>query len=140
MGGQFGCSVPGEIRAQQTTERDSVEFRIGNRNRLDHDRLNSLHRLGGAEQRAPKRQDAVAVTASAFRKQYKGVTRRQSRCYLIALRYGAADPAIDKDGTLELGEPAEKRPTGYFRFGNKRTWDQRSEDGDIGVGDMVRYE
>ena len=139
MGRQGHVAIPGDERPVSPPERGAVEPRIGYRDRLHHDRL-AVRALGDAEQGALERQYAVAVVAGAFREQDQRVLRGEPVGDGVALLRRAAHLAVDEHGALQLGEPAEQRPSGHFGLGDERAGDLRAKYGDVGIRGVVRDE
>src|SRR3546814_7675214 len=107
---QRHVAVPGIGGPEPAPERQAVEPRIGDRNRLHGQRTAGSLDRRDAEQRALERQDVGAVAAGAFRTQNQAVARLEPRQQVVAMARGMPGPALDEDGALQGGEKADDRP------------------------------
>src|SRR6266849_9713736 len=140
MGNQTHRPVPREERAICPTDRDAVEPRIGERDRLDEYGPGPSAFRRGTEKRGFERQCPVAVAACSFRKQDQSVANGEPFGYRVALGCGIAYSPIDKDRALQSRKRPEKRPIRHLAFGDKRAGNQRTKDRDISVRDVIRRE
>ncbi len=133
MGREIDGTVPREEWPVEAPDRNAVEARVGERDRLNDHRGKTFPDLGGAEQRAFKRKHPIAVSARPLRKEDQCIASGEPVADRVALGGGAAHSTVDKDAALQFGEPAEERPIRHLGFGDKGTGDHRAEDRDIGV-------
>ena len=57
--------------------------------------------------------------------------------WAVALLKRAAHLPVDEHRALQFGEPAEQWPAGNLALGDERAGDQRPEDRDVEIGDVV---
>ncbi len=136
MGCQRHIAIPGKERAIGASHRNAVEPQIGDRDRL-HGQGALPGIIGDAEQRALERQDAVAVARGALGEEDEVVAGVEPLANGVALRGGAAHAAVDEDGALQPGQPAEQRPARHLGLGDEAALDDAAEDLDVDIGDMV---
>src|SRR5205085_10063832 len=79
----------------------------------------------------------LPVSARSLGDKYQPTPRREPPGDAVALLRGAAHLPVDKDRTLQFGEPAEQRPARDLSLRDEGTGDQRAEDRDIEIGDVI---
>ncbi len=139
---QIDVAIPGELVAQRPAGRYAADADIGQRQRLNRDagmvRLVAERVMHRSDQRGAERQNPVAVTRRAFRKQHHGVAVAQAVAHLAGDFTGLlASLALDEYRALQLGEPSEQRPARDLVLGDKHHWCDRGDDDDVEPRDVV---
>src|SRR6185437_12994339 len=127
-------AIPGDERPVEAAEWHAIEPYVSDRDRLHGERSVGPDIVGDAEEGALEGQCAVAVAGRAFGKEDEIVAPVEPVANGVALVMRAAHPAIDEDGALQLGEPADERPARDIGLGDEGRLEQRSQNLDVEEG------
>ena len=139
MGKQVHVPVPGIEWPHFTVHRQVGKAGVGDRHGLDG-YFPSLHLiLGRGEECALEGKNPVAVAGGTLGKQDQLLARLEALAHGVHVLADPRPAAVDKDGTLQLGEQAKERPRSHFRLGDEASPDQGAENGDVEIGGVVAH-
>jgi hypothetical protein len=120
MRSELHVAVPAQLRAVAAGERQAVQPRIGDRERLQGDALERMvhqRHLRGADERGAEREHPVAVARRALGEEHDQLSaRKPPRHHRGDFSGRPLVLALDEDGALHPRQKADAGPAGHLGF------------------------